>query len=127
MNILVDENIMKEVADLFRSLGFDVKYINSIKKGIPDNEVMDIALQEKRILITSDKEFCKRFKDINHHGVIYLNTSHKYQIDTLKKFIPRMKSMDFSNNVATITKDKCEFREKRKSYLDFRTKTISLE
>lgn len=37
--------------------GYDVKYISGPLAGIPDEEVMDIAIQEDRIIITFDSDF----------------------------------------------------------------------
>ena len=57
MRFLADENVEKAVVDILQSLGFDVLYAREKLKGVPDDELIDIANQEGRILITNDKDF----------------------------------------------------------------------
>ena len=55
---LVDENIPPAVAHFLRSKGFDVKEVKEAGiHGICDAEIMDLARQEGRVLLTFDKHF----------------------------------------------------------------------
>jgi predicted nuclease of predicted toxin-antitoxin system len=56
MRILVDENIPRMTVDRLRELGHDVKDIRGTgDKGLADADLWDLAVRERRLLITTDK------------------------------------------------------------------------
>lgn len=57
MKILADENVDYPIVRALRELGFDVAYIIEISPGIPDDEVISLATNQARVLITGDKDF----------------------------------------------------------------------
>jgi len=57
MRILANENFPGEAIRKLKEHGHDVKWIRIESPGISDNEVLDIARKENRILITFDKDF----------------------------------------------------------------------
>ncbi len=57
MKFLADESIEKPVVDWLRGQDFDVRYVTEITPSINDEEVIRIANDEGRILITNDKDF----------------------------------------------------------------------
>ena len=57
MRFLADESVDFPVIITLRDAGFDVDSIVELKPGIADEEVLNIAFQQKRILITVDKDF----------------------------------------------------------------------
>lgn len=57
MMLLADENIEKPIVEFLRDKGFDVFYIIEGKLSISDEEILNIADKENRILITNDKDF----------------------------------------------------------------------
>lgn len=117
MKVLTDENIKKSIFILLKRMDIDVLSINDIKKGISDDEVLEIALEKQRVLVTSDKGFVYKLKKINHYGVIWLKTAPKYHEEALKKLIPRIINEDLSNKIYTVSKDKYTIEGKRKHYL----------
>jgi predicted nuclease of predicted toxin-antitoxin system len=52
MNLLADESCAGPVVRALRKAGHDVTAIAEIAKGATDEEVLDRALNEKRVLIT---------------------------------------------------------------------------
>ncbi len=54
---LADENVSRFVVAGLQSAGFDVKSIGSTSPGVSDNDVLSIARNESRILITEDRDF----------------------------------------------------------------------
>lgn len=48
------------LAKYLRLLGFDTLYFTNID----DNEIIDIAKKEKRVVLTKDRRLCERIKDI---------------------------------------------------------------
>lgn len=57
MRLLADEGIERSVVDALRGLGFDVLWIAERQSGLSDRQVLQMAQQEGRILITYDKDF----------------------------------------------------------------------
>jgi len=57
MKFLADESIEKPVVDWLRGQDLDVRYITEITPSINDEEVIRLANDEGRILITNDKDF----------------------------------------------------------------------
>lgn len=117
MKVLIDENIKKSICILLKKMDIDVISINDIKKGITDDEVFDIALEQQRVLVTNDKGFVYKLKNINHYGVIWLKTDPKYHEEALKKLIPKIINEELSNKIYTVSKDKYTVEGKRKYYL----------
>ena len=57
MNLLADESCAGPVVRALRKAGHDLTAIAEIAKGATDEEVLDRALKEKRVLITEDLDF----------------------------------------------------------------------
>ncbi len=57
MQILADENIPRSTVQTLRESGHDVLWIREASPGITDPEVMHIAVDEQRIIVTFDKDF----------------------------------------------------------------------
>lgn len=57
MNILADENIGLEVVAFLRARGTNVTSITETSPGLGDAAVLVKAVEEKRILLTSDTDF----------------------------------------------------------------------
>lgn len=73
MNFLTDENISLRVAKYLREKCFDVKDIKEEKLyGLSDEEIFEIAVKEKRAIITHDKDFVNIARNSNQHhsGII---------------------------------------------------------
>jgi predicted nuclease of predicted toxin-antitoxin system len=72
--LLLDENIGSTVAAELRLSKFDVLNIAESKPGMADINVLDLALKQKRIVITLDKDFGQLVYAYSrkHAGVILL-------------------------------------------------------
>lgn len=57
MEFLADECCDTSIVALLRADGHDVLFMQEQKPGLFDDEVLQIAYDEKRILITEDKDF----------------------------------------------------------------------
>ncbi len=57
MNFLADESCAGPVIRALREAGHDVAAIGEVAKGAADEQVLERALNEKRILITEDRDF----------------------------------------------------------------------
>ena len=73
MKLLADENISPNSVASLRTLGFDILHIREIGlRGKPDEEVMDYALKEGRVLLTIDSDFAdvRKYPPETHGGII---------------------------------------------------------
>ena len=57
MNFVADESCARPVIQALREAGHDVVAIAEIARGATDDQVLDRALKEKRVLITEDRDF----------------------------------------------------------------------
>ena len=81
MLFLVDESTGKAVVRHLRHLGYDVLAAGEIMPQADDPHVLSLALQEKRILITNDKDFGELVyrSGQGHHGVLLLRLQDESQ------------------------------------------------
>ena len=63
MNILLDENLPRRTVVLLQSAGHDVVSVLEVARGISDEEVLDYAVREGRILVTLDTDFGRLIYD----------------------------------------------------------------
>lgn len=79
MRFLVDECTGPSVAEWLREQGHDVFSAFHEARGIDDDRVLEIAIDEERILITNDKGFGERIfrQRQRHHGVILLRLGNE--------------------------------------------------
>ena len=57
MRLLADENFNRLEVEMLRSRGHDLAWVEEETPGISDQAVLSRATSEKRILLTSDKDF----------------------------------------------------------------------
>ena len=57
MRILANQNIARPVVRELRKLGHDVLAAGEAMAGFPDTAILERAVEEKRLLITHDKDF----------------------------------------------------------------------
>lgn len=110
MKFLADENIGYKVIKPLRELGFDIKSILEINKGLADLTVLSLSDKESRILITTDKDFGELVyvNKLIHSGVILLrlnNDSSENKLKVLRKlFEMHLKQLGKAFTVVTESK-----------------------
>ncbi|MGE0059404.1 MAG: DUF5615 family PIN-like protein [Dehalococcoidia bacterium] len=75
MRLLLDANVHRDLTRILQELGHDVETIAATQyRSLPDPQILAIAFQRERVLITNDRDFGELvFKDkLPHRGVIYL-------------------------------------------------------
>ncbi len=55
--LLVDENIPRTVVLKLRETGYDIVSVWELRPGMSDEEVVELATKELRIIVTFDKDF----------------------------------------------------------------------
>ena len=55
--LLSDENMPRASQEFLQEQGYDIKYITGPLAGISDEQVMNIAIEDDRIVVTFDSDF----------------------------------------------------------------------
>lgn len=72
MKIFVDEHIPLMTVQALRMLGHDVRGIRGTPdQGMQDDALWEMAQQEERLLMTTDKGFTQ-YRAVPHHGVLII-------------------------------------------------------
>src|SRR5437764_839558 len=101
MKFLLDANVEYRLASHLRSLGRDVKTIaTDYPSALEDTAVLAIAVKEKRILLTNDRDFGELIirQNYPHHGVIYFHLKNSKDIEAKLKYLQTVLS-DYTNYV----------------------------
>jgi len=113
--IIADENIDKKIIKALRNNHFEVYSIFESKRGLKDEDIIQIAKKLQYIILTEDKDFgewvfAHNEKDI---GVILLRY-HFAETDQIIKIILGLlikKTEILLNKFTTVTKNKIRIRE----------------
>ena len=79
MKLLANENFPLKSIRFLQSKGFDIIGIGIDFSGYTDDEVMKLAIREKRIILTFDRDYGELIFKYNYRpekGVIYLRLSN---------------------------------------------------
>ncbi len=77
MKLLADENIEREFIEALREADFDVLSVRESYTGFADDEILQVAVNEKAVILTYDTDFGElvfRFS-LKSNGVILLRLS----------------------------------------------------
>jgi len=78
IKFLTDEHIYIDIVDNLRSIGIDIKSVQDCGlTGKSDEEILQAAIRENRVLVTRDADFFKIAKKTRHAGIIFLTKSMK--------------------------------------------------
>jgi len=99
IRLLLDENIGVITLTYLRNQGYDVISILEQHRGSKDADVLTIAYQEKRILVTLDRDFGYLVyqNSAKHVGVIYVRLS-KESTETINQVLHKT-LMEFSDQI----------------------------
>ena len=134
MKILLDENVANKVKEGLMKLGIeDVKHINDIGKGIPDEEVLKLAINEERIIITGDDDF--KDKNFKYKIQIIWITPKARQNNNIPELIKWILesidnyNIDINQSFISIRKGEyfIEYKNTRKVFTKVRSKVIDFK
>ncbi len=82
MNFLADESCAGPVIRALREAGHDVAAIAEVAKGATDEQVLERALQENRVLITEDRDFGELVYAQRHRsaGVVFVRFDNRTRL-----------------------------------------------
>ncbi|RJP70682.1 MAG: hypothetical protein C4539_06065 [Ignavibacteriales bacterium] len=66
---------VSRIAELyFREKGFDIRSVREINPALPDSDILNIAVEENRMIVTMDKDFGELVfsSGKNHSGILLL-------------------------------------------------------
>lgn len=101
VKFLADENIPPVLVDFIRKRGFDIEDVYKIEKsGSSDEEIMETARAEKRILISFDKHFADiiKYPLYSHNGVIRIRIHPPLISSIMKRLKDFWKSLTFPHS-----------------------------
>jgi predicted nuclease of predicted toxin-antitoxin system len=115
MKLVADESIDFGIIKLLRENKIEVLSIAHVNKGISDIEVLNIANENKCLLITEDKDFGElthRLK-LKHYGILLIRLSNLKRSERLILASEMIQKhyKDLQNNFAVLTST--NFRIKR--------------
>jgi predicted nuclease of predicted toxin-antitoxin system len=102
MKILADENLYEPIIYYLKDLGHDMLSIrDSGLSGISDSQVYQLACEEKRVIITMDKDFSRvfRFPPERCGGIIVVKIYKRAIDETLETFKKFYKVLKFRTHL----------------------------
>lgn len=119
MPFLTDENVYQPMVTMLREMGYEVFDIKEQQLfGIDDARVMEMAREQKRVLITLDKGFSNilLYPPGAHPGVIVLRVwrlSIAKATEVLRNFIQTTPEHQLTGKVAIVEPSRARFRSER--------------
>ena len=85
MNLLANENLDRALVEWLRERGNDVNWIYESSPSVDDYKVLDLAIDEQRVIITSDLDFGEYVyrNGFQLTGVVLLRFSASSEADRL--------------------------------------------
>ncbi|AHM62821.1 hypothetical protein D770_22880 [Flammeovirgaceae bacterium 311] len=116
MKFLADENIPLRLITQLQEKGWDIKYVGAKNAGIEDEEVLDLANQENRVLLTFDSDFGElifRKGKVVKTGIIYFRLDQFLPDEpgTLLLTLLEEDSIDFLGKISVVTKENVRQRK----------------
>lgn len=116
MKIVIDENVSYGVVERLRAIGYDVISISELPtRGMSDESVYSLVLQEQAILVTRDYHFTNpvRFPAEKTKAIIYIrygNLKSEEEIKMVDKFLRSHDLETFQGKLVTLYRDSVRIR-----------------
>lgn len=114
MKFIANENIPFEVVQKLKNEGYEVLRVDEIKKGMRDDEIIQLSIKEEGILMTFDKDFgelvFKKKKQV--YGIILLKFTPQnvdYIFGIIKKFLDQ--KIKIKGHFIVIEKEKVRIKK----------------
>ncbi len=114
MRFLVDECTGPMVARWLRIEGHDVFSVYEEQRGLRDEEILEKAYSEARMIVTNDKDFGEKIfrEHAPHCGVILLRLEDeraKNKILSLQRLFETYSTLSFTDRFIVVTETKVRF------------------
>lgn len=86
LKFIVDAGVGKSVENYLIEKGLDVKVVRDINPHMPDSQIIKLAANEDRIIITMDKDFgeLSYHSEMKHSGILLLRSEDASGIEKQK-------------------------------------------
>ncbi len=116
MKYLANENVPFSSITYLKSKGYDIKAIGVDDPSITDEQVMQIAIEENRIIITYDSDYGELIFKYGYKpaaGVIFIRVQPAEPLETARilEDLVSKKTISFDNNLTVI--DSSTVRQKK--------------
>lgn len=75
LSLLADEHVPSAVITALSSNGFDVVAVAKERAGIDDKAVLSLALNQRRVILTNDRDFVLLADQRDHAGILLYTQS----------------------------------------------------
>ncbi|MEK9167088.1 MAG: DUF5615 family PIN-like protein [Patescibacteria group bacterium] len=94
LKFIIDHNVPKSVGIFLQKAKYNVKFVRYINPEMSDLQIINFAAEEKRIIISNDKDF--RYFSVKYRNVdmilfSYISQQADVRIDGLKQVLPELK------------------------------------
>jgi predicted nuclease of predicted toxin-antitoxin system len=114
MNFLANENFPMASIHIMRKAGFDVAAIIETSPGITDSEVLHMARQENRVILTFDRDYGELIYKSNRptpKGVVYFRFLPSTPAEPGRKVLQLIeKKFPLDNNFTVLERDRLRQR-----------------
>ena len=114
MQFLVDEGCDAIIVRTLRALGYDVEYVAEINPGMTDIAILQLGVDEKRIVITEDRDFSELiFRDSKEtYGIVFVRISDAERLIKATQITSLVNHHinELQNAIATIMATKIKIR-----------------
>ncbi len=79
ITIILDMEVGKKVENFLSTAGHDIKSVREINIRMQDFQILELSIQEKRIIVKMDKDFGELVYNsgYNHHGIVLLQLENR--------------------------------------------------
>lgn len=94
LKFLVDHNVPKSVSDFLKKQKCNVMLVKDVDASMTDLQVMSLAKEEGRIVLSNDKDFISlsaKYTDVDMILFSYLSQSAEVRITGLKEILLKLK------------------------------------
>ena len=115
IRFIVDMGVSKKVEDWLSKNDYDIKAIRDINPRMRDIDVLRLAVTEKRMVITMDKDFGELVfnSGLNHYGVLLLrleDANSDKKVKTIQEILEKHEDK-LQNNFCVYQNEKLRIRK----------------
>jgi predicted nuclease of predicted toxin-antitoxin system len=115
MRFLIDVNASGALAEWLVQLGHDVTRVGERDPRLADDDILQWAVEEQRILVTTDKDFEDMIwqRGMSHSGILRLENLPRAERQVLLEEVLRQHGQDLASGAIVIA-EKSKFRIRRR-------------
>lgn len=115
MKFLIDVNASRSLGNCLASKGYDVAYVSDIEPKMEDEKILEWAVQEQRIIVTTDNDFEQMVwqQQKSHCGILRLENVPCKEREVLLKDTLQYHSQDLrAGKIVIALRNKFRIRQR---------------